>query len=162
PPPRPPTGCWRRGRRSSRRPPWCCGRARARRPTGRSPSPRCARPPACGSRATTRRGSPRPASAPASRRGCTRCGPGAGWTRGGVAGGAAAAAALAGVVLTGADAKAERGLDLLGGAVLDPRSRKGDGGRLRGVLEKYPGFVGFGVDEGAALVVRGRSLRVLG
>ena len=60
-------------------------------------------------------------------------------------------------------AKTARGLDLLPGAVIDQhflkRNRKP---RLLAVLEKHPGLVGFGVDEGTALVVRGRQLEVLG
>jgi cyanophycinase len=86
--------------------------------------------------------------------------------RGGVAGGTSAgAAALSCLMLTGgdADAKAGQGFDLLPGAVLGPHFRKRDRRRrLLGVLEKYPSLVGFGIDEDTALVVRGRSLRVLG
>jgi cyanophycinase len=34
--------------------------------------------------------------------------------------------------------------------------------RLAGVLEKHPGLLGLGIDEGTALVVRGRQMTVLG
>jgi cyanophycinase len=55
------------------------------------------------------------------------------------------------------------GLGLLPGVVIDQhfiaRNRKP---RLVAALEKYPGLVGLGIDEGTALVARGRSLRVLG
>jgi cyanophycinase len=86
--------------------------------------------------------------------------------RGGAVGGtSAAAAALGRVLITGgdADAKAVGGLDLLPDAILDAEFAAADRrGRALGVLEKYPSFVGFGIADGTALVVRGRSLRVLG
>src|SRR5262249_9215201 len=56
-----------------------------------------------------------------------------------------------------------RGLDLLPGAVIDQHFRQRDRqARLRGVLEKNPGLFGVGIDEGTALVVRGRQMRVIG
>jgi cyanophycinase len=61
------------------------------------------------------------------------------------------------------DYRLARGLDLLPGVVIDQhflaRQREP---RLQAVLNKHPGFVGLGVDEATALVVQGRSLRVLG
>jgi cyanophycinase len=61
------------------------------------------------------------------------------------------------------EAKTARGFDLLPGAVVDQHflTRKRQA-RLFGLLDKHPGLVGFGIDEGTALVVRGRELRVLG
>jgi cyanophycinase len=61
------------------------------------------------------------------------------------------------------DAKAAQAFDLLPGAVIEPHFLKGDRqSGLAAVLEKTPGLVGFGINEDTALVVRGRSLRVLG
>lgn len=87
--------------------------------------------------------------------------------RGGVIWGTSAGAAIQSrLMIAGGkpdDALLSRGLDLLPGAVIDQhflaRQREP---RLRGVLEKYPGFVGFGIDEATALIVKGRGLRVVG
>jgi cyanophycinase len=86
--------------------------------------------------------------------------------RGGVIGGTSAGAAIMSrVMIAGGnpEAKTMQGLDLLPGAVIDQhflkRNRKP---RLNGVLARHPGLVGVGIDEGTALVVRGRELRVLG
>ncbi|HMP16107.1 MAG TPA: cyanophycinase, partial [Gemmatales bacterium] len=55
------------------------------------------------------------------------------------------------------------GLALLPGCVVDQhflaRQREP---RLRRALEQFPGFVGLGIDEATALVVQGRTLRVVG
>ncbi len=86
--------------------------------------------------------------------------------RGGVVGGnSAGAAALSRLMIAGGnpEARTAQGFDLLPGAVIDQHFLKRDRKpRLLGVLAKHPGLVGFGIDEGTALVVRGRSLRVLG
>ena len=89
--------------------------------------------------------------------------------RGGAVGGTSAGAAVmtrtmilggkAGGVLEG------RGLGLLPGAVVDQHFlRRNRLSRLQGVMGSHPGLVGFGVDEGTALVVglSGLNLEVVG
>ncbi len=86
--------------------------------------------------------------------------------RGGVLGGTSAGAAvMSRCMIAGGnpEAKVAQGFDFLPGAVIDQhflkRERKP---RLVGMLAKHPGLVGIGIDEGTALVVRGRRLQVLG
>lgn len=87
--------------------------------------------------------------------------------RGGVIWGTSAGAAIQSrLMIAGGKppvAELSRGFDLLPGSVIDQHFvvRKREP-RLLGVLHKYPGFVGFGIDEETALVVRGRTLRVIG
>jgi cyanophycinase len=86
--------------------------------------------------------------------------------RGGVIGGTSAGAAIMSrlmIVAGEPHAQTGAGFDLLPGAVVDQHFlvRKHQA-RLLEVIEKHPGFVGFGIDEGTALIVRGRQLRVLG
>lgn len=86
--------------------------------------------------------------------------------RGGVIGGTSAGAAvMSRVMIAGGnpEAKTSRGFNLLPGTVIDQHFVKRDRKpRLFGVLEKNPGLVGLGIDEGTALIVRGREMRVLG
>src|SRR5262249_34268601 len=86
--------------------------------------------------------------------------------RGGAIGGGSAGAEVLTDLVTepGADpAKTGPGLGFLPGFVVEPRSVDAD--RLK-ILQKttaaHPGFIGLGVGEGAGVVVRGRSLRVIG
>ncbi len=87
--------------------------------------------------------------------------------RGGVIGGSSAGAAIQDrVMIAGGnpEARVERGFDFLPGAVVDQhfvaRDRQE---RLLGVLASHRGLVGFGIDEGTALVVyQGRRLEVIG
>jgi cyanophycinase len=86
--------------------------------------------------------------------------------RGGVVGGSGAgAAALSKAMIAGGDSQAglAQGFDLVPGAVIDQhfltRNRQS---RLMTLLESRRELVGLGVDEGAALVLRGRSLEVVG
>ena len=86
--------------------------------------------------------------------------------RGGVIGGTSAGAAVqTRLMISGGNPKPRlgRGFDLLPGSVVDQhfleRHRKR---RLRRVLADHPGFVGFGIDEGTALVASGQRLQVLG
>ena len=86
--------------------------------------------------------------------------------RGGVIAGTSAGAAIqTRVMIAGGNPEPRlgTGFDLLPGSIVDQhflaRSRKP---RLITALAKNPGLVGFGVDEGTALVVRGRKLEVLG
>jgi cyanophycinase len=75
------------------------------------------------------------------------------------------AAILSTLAATGNDASAvkDKGLDLLPGSVVVPSLNKGNRQPLlTSILDKNPGLVGFGVDEGAALIVKGRELRGLG
>jgi cyanophycinase len=86
--------------------------------------------------------------------------------RGGVIGGTSAGAAImTRVMITGGRTKATegRGFDLLPGAVVDQHFLKRNRlERLRGLLADHPDLVGFGIDEGTALVFRGDRLSVLG
>jgi len=86
--------------------------------------------------------------------------------RGGVIGGTSAGAAvMSRLMIARGNPTAELGVgfDFLPGAVIDQhflrRNRKS---RLVGVIEKHPHLVGYGIDEGTALIARGRRLRVLG
>ena len=86
--------------------------------------------------------------------------------RGGVIGGTSAGAAIMSRHMI-ADGKNEpvmsTGLGFLPGTIVDQHFRKrGRHERLMRALQLRPGTVGFGIDEGTALIVRGRSLEVLG
>jgi cyanophycinase len=82
--------------------------------------------------------------------------------RGGVVGGSSAGAAFLTRVMIDRG-EIHCGLDLLPGGVIDQhfivRNRQE---RLCRVLAQRPGLVGFGVDEGAAMIVRGRSIEIAG
>ena len=86
--------------------------------------------------------------------------------RGGVIGGTSAGAAvMSRLMIARGNPRAELGVgfDFLPGAVIDQhflrRNRKP---RLAAVIREHPHLVGYGIDEGTALVARGRRLRVLG
>jgi cyanophycinase len=88
--------------------------------------------------------------------------------RGGVIGGTSAGASIMTrlMILEGRQAATlARGLDLLPDAVIDQHFMKRNRlARLRGVLEKHPQLIGFGIDESTALHVqlRSGSLQVVG
>lgn len=84
--------------------------------------------------------------------------------RGGVIGGTSAGAACQSrVVIVRGNIYPTPGLGLIPGAIIDQhflaRERKP---RLLAALEQHPSLVGFGIDEGTALIIRGRSLKCLG
>lgn len=86
--------------------------------------------------------------------------------RGGVVGGiSAGAAVMSSVMIRTGETKPEtgRGFGLLPGTIVDQhflaRHRQQ---RLMGALADHPGMVGLGIDEGAAVMVQGRRLKVLG
>lgn len=86
--------------------------------------------------------------------------------RGGVVGGiSAGAAVMSSVMIRNGATSPEigRGFGLLPGTVIDQhflaRNRQE---RLLGALAAHPGLIGLGIDEGAALVVRGTRLKVVG
>lgn len=86
--------------------------------------------------------------------------------RGGAVGGSSAGAAIMSRCMI-ADGKNEpilsTGLGFLPGTIVDQHFRKRDRlGRLMRALELRPGLVGIGIDEGTALIVRGRTLEVMG
>lgn len=86
--------------------------------------------------------------------------------RGGVIGGTSAGAAvMSGVMIrSGKDTPdVGRGFDLLPGAIVDQHfiARKRQG-RLIVALAAHRGLVGYGIDEGTAMIVRGRTIRVVG
>jgi cyanophycinase len=86
--------------------------------------------------------------------------------RGGVVGGTSAGAAVMSRLMIASgtkEAKEAKGFDLLPGVVVDQHFLKRDRkGRLFGLIDRHPGLVGFGIDEGTALVVKGRNLSVVG
>ncbi len=86
--------------------------------------------------------------------------------RGGVVGGTSAGAAvMSRVMITGGNPEAEvdSGLGLIQQFVIDQHFLHRDRvGRLIGVLGRYPGAVGLGIDERTAVEVSGRLLRVVG
>jgi cyanophycinase len=86
--------------------------------------------------------------------------------RGGVIGGTSAGAAIMSrVMIEGGnpEPRIAMGLDIFPGTIVDQhflvRGRKP---RLITALAKNPGLVGFGIDEGTALIVSGRKLEVMG
>lgn len=86
--------------------------------------------------------------------------------RGGVIGGTSAGAAvMSDPMITGGTTAAGtgRGFGLLPGFVVDQhfvaRNRQK---RLAGLVAANPGLVGLGIDEGTAVIARGRTLRVVG
>jgi cyanophycinase len=86
--------------------------------------------------------------------------------RGGVVGGTSAGAAvMSEVMIRDGEEVAEVGVGfgLLPGVVVDQHfSQRQRQPRLEGVLAKYPQYLGLGIDEETAVIVRGRSLTVLG
>jgi cyanophycinase len=86
--------------------------------------------------------------------------------RGGVIGGTSAGAAvMSDLMIEGGNpqAKTGPGLGLLPGVVVDQHfTERKRQPRLRGVLEANPGYAGLGIDEGTAVVVRGRRIDVHG
>jgi cyanophycinase len=86
--------------------------------------------------------------------------------RGGAIGGTSAGAAIQSKTMIASgnpEPKLVRGFDLLLGTILDQhflrRDRKD---RLFKALAKNPGLIGIGIDEGTSLIVKGRTLRVVG
>lgn len=86
--------------------------------------------------------------------------------RGGAIGGiSAGAAVMSSVMIRNGETEPEmsRGFGLLPGTIVDQhflaRNRQE---RLMGALAANPGLVGLGIDEGAAVVVHGRRLKVVG
>ena len=86
--------------------------------------------------------------------------------RGGVVGGTSAGAAIqTRVMIAGGNPEPEMGtgLDLLQDAIVDQHFRaRGREPRLVRAVQQHPECVGFGIDEGTALVVRGDAARVIG
>lgn len=86
--------------------------------------------------------------------------------RGGVIGGTSAGAAvLSDPMITGGTSPARTGpgIGLLPGFLIDQHfvARKRQQ-RLSGVIAAHPNLVGLGIDEGTAVLARGRTLRVIG
>jgi len=86
--------------------------------------------------------------------------------RGGVIGGTSAGAAIQSqTMIAGGQTEPKMGVgfDFVPGAIIDQHFKaRNRQQRLRKALADHPGLVGFGVDEQAALVVRGRRLQVFG
>jgi cyanophycinase len=86
--------------------------------------------------------------------------------RGGVVGGISAGAAVQSKVMMRygeTEPQIGDGLGLAGRAVIDTHfSERGRHTRLLRALDERPGYVGLGLDEGAALVVQGSHLRAIG
>lgn len=86
--------------------------------------------------------------------------------RGGVVGGSSAGAAIQShlMIARGSEvAELQEGFDLLPGTIIDQHflARKRQP-RLLGAVTKHPLKVGLGIDEGTALLVQGRLIKVLG
>jgi cyanophycinase len=86
--------------------------------------------------------------------------------RGGVIGGTSAGAAvMSSLMIVGGNPAVEmgQGFGFLPGVVVDQHFLKRNRvNRLLGVLAKHPGYVGLGIDEATAVIVRGRRLSVVG
>ncbi|MFM8217914.1 MAG: cyanophycinase, partial [Planctomycetaceae bacterium] len=84
--------------------------------------------------------------------------------RGGVVGGTSAGAAcIANPMIVRGELHSTPGLGLLPGCLIDQHFLARDRSeRLWRALETLPGKVGLGIDEGTALIVRGRELKCLG
>lgn len=86
--------------------------------------------------------------------------------RGGVIGGSSAGAAIQSRVMIrggGKEPKIMTGLDLLPGAIIDQHFlRRNRFSRLIAAVRIYPELIGFGIDEGTAIVVRGNEYKVVG
>lgn len=86
--------------------------------------------------------------------------------RGGVIGGTSAGAAIMSKVMISSGKthpQLSEGMGFLEGAIVDQHFLKRNRQtRLKAALELRPGHLGLGVDEGTALIVEGRTLRVIG
>ena len=86
--------------------------------------------------------------------------------RGGVIGGSSAGAAIQSrVMIRGGDSqpKISTGLDLLPGAIIDQHFLKRNRlSRLIAAIRTHPGLIGFGIDEGTAIVVCDNEYRIVG
>lgn len=82
--------------------------------------------------------------------------------RGGVVGGTSAGAAIASTPMLIYD-RMQNGFEFFPGTIIDQHFlAKGRLPRLQAALEQFPTYVGFGIDEATALIVRGRQIEVLG
>lgn len=86
--------------------------------------------------------------------------------RGGVVGGTSAGAAIMSEAMI-AGGKTEpvmgAGLGFLSGAIIDQHFRKRNReDRLKLAVQQHPGHVGIGIDESTALIIKGRSIEVMG
>ena len=82
--------------------------------------------------------------------------------RGGVVGGTSAGAAITSRVMI-VRGEERKGLDLFPGAIVDQHFLKRDRqDRLLKMVAAHPERVGLGIDEETALILRGRSLKVIG
>lgn len=86
--------------------------------------------------------------------------------RGGVIGGSSAGAAIqTRIMIRGGDSqpRISTGLDLLPGAIIDQHFLKRNRlSRLIEAVRSHPGLIGFGIDEGTAIVVYSNEYRVVG
>ncbi len=86
--------------------------------------------------------------------------------RGGVIGGSSAGAAIqTRIMIRGGDSqpKISTGLDLLPGAIIDQHFLKRNRiSRLIAAIRTHPGLIGFGIDEGTAIVVYENECRIVG
>jgi cyanophycinase len=85
---------------------------------------------------------------------------------GGVIGGSTMGCRLASKMVfdeNGRYPRAVPGLNLLPGCVIEPQFLKRNrADRLIALLSEHPGLVGLGIDEGAAVIIKGGSIRVVG
>jgi cyanophycinase len=87
--------------------------------------------------------------------------------RGGIIGGSSAGAAILSRVMisggSGDQPKISTGFELLPGAIIDQHFLKRNRlSRLSAAIKTHPGLIGFGIDEGTAIVVYDNEYRVVG
>lgn len=87
--------------------------------------------------------------------------------RGGIIGGSSAGAAILSRVMisggSGDQPKISTGFELLPGAIIDQHFLKRNRlSRLTAAIKTHPGLIGFGIDEGTAIVVYDNEYRVVG
>ena len=86
--------------------------------------------------------------------------------RGGVIGGSSAGATIqTRIMIRGGDSqpKISTGLDLLPGAIIDQHFLKRNRlSRLIAAIRTHPGLIGFGIDEGTAIVIYDNECRIVG
>jgi len=86
--------------------------------------------------------------------------------RGGIIGGTSAGAAIQSHLMIASGNPVpvlKQGFDLLPGAVIDQHfTERKRAPRLRHTIDRHPDHFGVGIDEGTAVLVRGREIRILG
>lgn len=85
--------------------------------------------------------------------------------RGVIGGTSAGAAVMSSLMIPGGDPKAEAapGFGLLPGVLVDPHFKERIGqNRLTEALARHPGYFGIDIEEGIAVIIKGRQMKVIG